>query len=140
MESEIRTSSAARAATVEFVRPRQRRRAIAAALLPLCDYVQRHRRRLLPANNRPIRIGRVRVRLPGVQRHRLSATGQFRRITISKRHFYLAATFYSEQGVTVPSKRVTAQSKLRLDGFGRLAFKIAVGVGGQPGAIKRGPI
>ena len=41
--------------------------------------------------------------------------------------------------MTVPSKRVTAQSKFRVDGFGRLPFKISVGVGGQPGAIKRGP-
>ena len=66
------------AAANKVVRAGKRLRAIAAALLSLGDYVESTVKGLLSANKVPGGVRRVRVRLPGIQRHCGTASGEFR--------------------------------------------------------------
>ena len=76
--------AAARTTPVEIVR--SLRRAIAASHLTLGNNVKRSKEWLLSANDRPIRIGSVHVRSPSIQRHRITAATEFRRVAIGRRH------------------------------------------------------
>lgn len=63
-----------------------RQRAIAAALLSLGNNIQRDRRGLLSAHKVSIRISSFCLRLPAIQGHRITASGEFGAITVGNGH------------------------------------------------------